>query len=69
MCLRNLLNKLLSKRAETMDNQSNTTPKMKAVAYIDLLAMSNFVRENVTDSIAVFSGYDYIYCCPVKVTT
>ena len=52
-----------------MDNQSNTTPKMKAVAYIDLLAMSNFVRENVTDSIAVFSGYDYIYCCPVKVTT
>lgn len=62
MCLKNILNKLLSKRANAMDNQNNTntTPKLKVVAYIDLLAMSNFVRENVTDSIAVFSGYDYI---------
>ena len=43
-----------------MDKQSVTKPKMKIVAYIDLLAMSNFVRENVNDSIAVFSGYNHI---------
>ena len=43
-----------------MDEQSVVKTKIKIVAYIDLLAMSNFVRENVNDSIAVFSGYDHI---------
>ena len=34
--------------------------EMKIIAYIDLLAMSNFVRENVADSIDVFIGYNHI---------
>lgn len=33
---------------------------LKITAYIDLLAMSSFVRENVRDAISIFEGYDFI---------
>lgn len=40
-------------------NMKAPTP-INIIAYIDLLAMSNFVRENVEDSLSVFSGYNEI---------
>lgn len=62
MCLK-ILNKIFFKKVKNMGVQNAVpSPKkeMKIIAYIDLLAMSNFVRENVVDSIDVFSGYNHI---------